>query len=145
MTVATAIRSPCVRQRSMSGRISRMMENSSPGYSFPVWQKEQRSSCSPDWHKGITPFQSGKKNSDLAVRQTGIRELLHSGLAPRGCGTFARTWTARRPTLVDGAEQIAQINQAVQVMGRQEIVDIGQGCFHTDGQRAIVGRAEQRA
>src|SRR5579884_2119239 len=101
ITVATAIWSPCSRQRSISGRISRMIENS-------------------------------------------FHASLCSGLAPGRRGLFARGGTARGPAVVDRVEQIAQVNQTVQVVDREEVIDIGQRGLHADGQRAIIGRAEQR-
>src|SRR5579875_331595 len=116
-TVAMATRSPRARQRSMSGNTSRIIN---------------KTSCLV----GGLPLFTRKCPE-------GKKLLLQPGLAPFGKGLAARRQTAHGAIIADVAQQVAQVNQAVQVMGRQKIIDIRQGRLHPNGQRSVIGRAEQ--
>src|SRR5579884_1621769 len=121
-TVAMATRSPRARQRSMSGNTSRMINKTS-------------CVCASVFLPLAARARPAGKEKTLA---------LYPGLAPPGNGFAARRRVAYRAALVNVAQQVAQVNQTVQVMSRQKVIDIGQGRLHTNGQRAIIGRAKQR-
>src|SRR5947209_12433510 len=46
--------------------------------------------------------------------------------------------TTFRPTIINRAQYISQMNQTIKIMGRQEIIDERQGCLHPDRQGAVI-------